>query len=225
MVVKTTLKVDTIKLDSLFNLVGELVVTHSLTNEESSDVSSNNGRTNQNLSQLEKIINDIQDLTMSLRMVPLKQTFQKMSRLVRDIAISSKKNVKLNISGEDTELDKNVIEKVADPLVHILRNSVDHGIESIDDRILANKPEEGHVFLNAFHRGGNIIIEIKDDGKGLVKENILNKALEKGIITEPSTLTEDQIFNLIFAPGFSTAEKITNISGRGVGMDVVKKKH
>ena len=223
-VAKTTLKVDTAKLDALFDLVGELVITHSLINEEiaSLQIQNNNG-TNQNLSQLGKIVKDLQDQTMSLRMVPLKQTFQKMSRLVRDIATGCGKSVKLDISGEDTELDKNVIEKIADPLVHILRNAVDHGIETVEDRISVNKPKEGHVHLNAFHRGGNIVIEIEDDGKGLSKDRILKKAVEKGVISDPSSLNDDQIYNLIFAPGFSTAEKVTNISGRGVGMDVVKR--
>lgn len=220
---KATLKVDTVKLDSLFDLVGELVVTHSLINEEFANLSAQNSSTNQNLSQLGKIVKDLQDQTMSLRMVPLKQTFQKMSRLVRDIASSSGKNVRLDVSGEDTELDKNVIEKIADPLVHILRNAVDHGIESVEDRIKYNKSEEGHIHLNAFHRGGNIVIEIEDDGKGLSRDRIVKKAVEKGIVSNPSSLSDEQIVNLIFAPGFSTAEKVTNISGRGVGMDVVKR--
>lgn len=221
--VKTMLKVDTDKLDSLFDLVGELVVTHSLIEEQFVGGENQNNDASRNLSQLGKIVKDLQDQSMSLRMVPLKQTFQKMSRLVRDIGSSLGKNIKFEVSGEDTELDKTVIEKVADPLVHILRNAVDHGIESNEDRLKANKLKEGHVLLAAFHRGGNIIIEIKDDGKGLSKERILNKAIEKGIISDPASLSDEQIFNLIFAPGFSTAEKITNVSGRGVGMDVVKR--
>ncbi len=222
---KTTLKVDTTKLDSLFDLVGELVVTHSLINEEfiSLQNQNQNSGTNRNLSQLGKIVKDLQDQTMSLRMVPLKQTFQKMTRLVRDVSSGAGKDVKLDISGEDTELDKNVIEKVADPLVHILRNAVDHGVESTEDRVKANKSKTGHVHLDAFHRGGNIVIKITDDGKGLSKDRILKKGIEKGIVSDASSLTDEQIYNLIFAPGFSTAEKITNISGRGVGMDVVKR--
>lgn len=219
---KSTLKVDTSKLDSLFDLVGELVVTHSLINEQFTDSQQDNAA-NRNLSQLGKIVKDLQDETMSLRMVPLKQTFQKMSRLVRDISASSNKSVRFEVSGEETELDKTVIEKVADPLVHILRNSVDHGIESAEERMKTTKPKEGRVHLAAFHRGGNIIIEISDDGKGLSKERILKKGIEKGIVSDPSSLSDEQIFNLIFAPGFSTAEKITNISGKGVGMDVVKR--
>ena len=183
----------------------------------------NNNGTSKNLSQLTKITKDIQDQVMSMRMVTLKQTFQKMSRLVRDVSQRSGKKVKFEISGEETELDKNVIEEIADPLVHILRNSVDHGIESEEDRITKGKPNEGTVSLSAFHRGGSIIIEIKDDGKGLQKERILNKAIDKGLVSNQASMTDNQIYNLIFAPGLSTADKVTNISGRGVGMDVVKK--
>jgi two-component system chemotaxis sensor kinase CheA len=216
-----TVKVDTGKLDNLFDLVGELVIANTLICGEMKSVS-NNG-TSKNLSQLTKITKDIQDQVMSMRMVTLKQTFQKMSRLVRDVSQRSGKKVKFNISGEETELDKNVIEEIADPLVHILRNSVDHGIESEEDRIAKGKSKEGSVTLSAFHRGGNIIIEIKDDGKGLQKERILNKAIDKGLVSNQASMTDNQIYNLIFAPGLSTADKVTNISGRGVGMDVVKK--
>jgi two-component system chemotaxis sensor kinase CheA len=216
-----TVKVDTVKLDNLFDMVGELVITNTLICGEMNSAS-NNG-TSKNLSQLTKITKDIQDQVMSMRMVTLKQTFQKMSRLVRDVSLRSGKNVKLQISGEDTELDKNVIEELADPLVHILRNSIDHGIEAEEGRVAKGKPVEGLVKLSAFHRGGNIIIEIQDDGKGLQKDKILQKAIERGMVTSQSSLTDNQIYNLIFAPGLSTADKVTNISGRGVGMDVVKK--
>ncbi|MBC8552326.1 MAG: chemotaxis protein CheA [Candidatus Brocadiales bacterium] len=216
-----TVKVDTGKLDNLFDLVGELVIANTLICGEMKSV--NNNGTSKNLSQLTKITKDIQDQVMSMRMVTLKQTFQKMSRLVRDVSQRSGKKVKFIISGEETELDKNVIEEIADPLVHILRNSVDHGIESTEDRIAKGKPHEGSVSLSAFHRGGNIVIEIKDDGKGLQKERILQKAIDKGLVSNQSSMTDNQIYNLIFAPGLSTADKVTNISGRGVGMDVVKK--
>jgi two-component system chemotaxis sensor kinase CheA len=216
-----TVKVDTVKLDNLFDLVGELVVTNTLICGEMN--SANNNGTSKNLSQLTKITKDIQDQVMSMRMVTLKQTFQKMSRLVRDVSLRSGKKVRLQISGEDTELDKNVIEELADPLVHILRNSIDHGIEAKEDRVSNGKPVEGLVKLSAFHRGGNIIIEIQDDGKGLQKDKILQKAIERGMVNNQSSLTDNQIYNLIFAPGLSTADKVTNISGRGVGMDVVKK--
>lgn len=216
-----TIKVDTVKLDNLFDMVGELVITNTLICGEM-NLSNNNG-TSKNLSQLTKITKDIQDQVMSMRMVTLKQTFQKMSRLVRDVSLRSGKKVRLQISGEDTELDKNVIEELADPLVHILRNSIDHGIEAEEERVARGKPVEGVVKLSAFHRGGSIIIEIQDDGNGLQKNKILQKAIESGMVNNQSSLTDNQIHNLIFAPGLSTADKVTSISGRGVGMDVVKK--
>lgn len=218
-----TVKVDTQKLDNLVNLVGELVIANALMNEVLGSAGNTNTGANKNVSQLGKIVKDIQDQVMSMRMVPLKATFQKMARLVRDVSIKSGKKVRLELSGEETELDKTVIEEIGDPLVHIIRNSIDHGIESQDERIAKGKPTEGLVRLNAFHKGGNIVIEIEDDGKGLSKEKLLKKAIEKGLIEENASLTDQQIYNLIFAAGFSTADKITDISGRGVGMDVVKK--
>ncbi|MDO8139958.1 MAG: chemotaxis protein CheA [Candidatus Brocadiales bacterium] len=218
-----TVKVDTQKLDNLVNLVGELVIANALMNEVLGSANNTNTSTNKNLSQLSKIVKDIQDQVMSMRMVPLKATFQKMARLVRDVSIKAGKKVRLEVSGEETELDKTVIEEIGDPLVHIIRNSVDHGIEPQDERVAKGKPTEGLVRLNAFHKGGNIVIEIEDDGKGLCKDRILKKAIEKGLVEENASLSDQQIYNLIFAAGFSTAEKITDISGRGVGMDVVKK--
>jgi len=218
-----TVKVDTQKLDNLVNLVGELVIANALMNEVLVNSNNTNTVANKNLSQLSKIVKDMQDQVMSIRMVPLKATFQKMARLVRDVSIKAGKKVRLEVSGEETELDKTVIEEIGDPLVHIIRNSVDHGIEPHDERIAKGKPAEGLVRLNAFHKGGNIVIEIEDDGKGLYKDKLLKKAIEKGLVEEGASLSDQQIYNLIFAAGFSTAEKITDISGRGVGMDVVKK--
>ena len=218
--VSETVKVDIQKIDSLVNLVGELVIANALIKDL---LENTNSTSNKNISHLGKIVKDIQDQVMSIRMVPIKSTFQKMSRLVRDVSKKAGKKVKLEVSGEETELDKSVIETIGDPLVHILRNSVDHGIEPEEERIAAGKPALGHVHLDAFHKGGNILIEIRDDGRGLRKDKLLKKAIEKGIVSENATLTEQQIFGLIFAAGFSTAEKITDISGRGVGMDVVKK--
>lgn len=215
-----TVKVDTYKLDNLVNLVGELVIANALISEATGNTG--NGA-NKNLSHLSKIVKDIQDQVMCMRMVPLKSTFQKMARLVRDVSAKVGKKVRLEISGEDTELDKTVIDEIGDPLVHIIRNSIDHGIEPQEERIAKGKPSDGLVRLNAFHRAGNIVIEIEDDGKGLCKERILKKAVEKGLVEENATLPDQQIYNLIFAAGFSTAEKITDVSGRGVGMDVVKK--
>ncbi len=215
-----TVKVDTQKLDSLVNLVGELVIANALINEF---LGSNANGANKNISHLNKIVKEIQDEVMSMRMVPLKSTFQKMARLVRDVSSKMGKKVHLEISGEDTELDKTVTEEIGDPLVHIIRNSIDHGIEPNEERVAKGKPAEGLVRLDAFHRGGNIVIEIEDDGKGLCKERLLKKAIEKGLIEQNASLSDQQIYNLIFAAGFSTAEKVTDISGRGVGMDVVKK--
>src|SRR3990167_8161669 len=218
-----TVKVDTQKLDNLVNLVGELVIANALMNEVLVSANNTNTSANKNLSQLSKIVKDIQDQVMSMRMVQLKSTFQKMARLVRDVSTKAGKKVRLEVSGEETELDKTVIEEIGDPLVHIIRNSVDHGIEPQDERIAKGKPADGLVRLNAFHKGGNIVIEIEDDGKGLCRDKILKKAIEKGLVEESAPLSDHQIYNLIFAAGFSTAEKITDISGRGVGMDVVKR--
>ena len=217
-----TVKVDTQKLDNLVNLVGELVIANALVNEVLGNTNNTNTSANKNLSHFNKIVKDIQDQVMSMRMVPLKSTFQKMARLVRDVSTKVGKKVRLEVSGEETELDKTVIEEINDPLVHIIRNSVDHGIEPQDERIAKGKPADGLVRLNAFHKGGNIVIEIEDDGKGLCKDKLLKKAIEKGLVEESASLSDQQIYNLIFAAGFSTAEKITDISGRGVGMDVVK---
>lgn len=219
------IKVDTEKIDSLVNLVGELVISQTLISQNPSiiQLTSQGQSVQKDISHLEKITREIQDQVMSMRMLPIKQTFQKMLRVVRDVAKKAGKNAELIISGEDTELDKTVIEEISDPLIHIIRNSVDHGIEPPEERRLKDKPEKGIINLDAFHRGGSIVIEIRDDGRGLSREKILNKAVEKGLIEDSDDLTEQQIYNLIFQPGFSTAETVTDISGRGVGMDVVRR--
>lgn len=216
-----TVRVPINKLDALVNLVGELVISQALISEEISSASENG--ISKDLTCLGKIIKEIQDQVMLLRMVPLKPTFQKMARLVRDLSATSGKKIQLEISGENTELDKTIIEQINDPLVHLIRNAIDHGIESTEERIARNKPETVTIRLNAFYKGGNIIIETSDDGRGLSRDKILKKAIEKGIIDEHAVLTDSQIYNLIFLPGFSTAERVTDISGRGFGMDVVKK--
>lgn len=218
-----TIKVDTEKVDSLVNLVGELVITQTLISQNPSIAHLAGQSIQKDISHLGKITREIQDQVMSMRMVPLRQTFQKMMRVVRDVAKKAGKNVELVIAGEDTELDKTVIDEISDPLIHILRNSVDHGIESPEERREKGKPEKGIINLNAFHKGGNIVIEIKDDGRGLCRDKILHKAMEKGLIDDATEVTEQQIYHLIFQPGFSTAERVTDISGRGVGMDVVRK--
>jgi two-component system chemotaxis sensor kinase CheA len=178
----------------------------------------------QNISHLDKITRELQEMSTSLRMVPLQSTFQKMARLVRDLSKKIGKDVEFLIKGEKTELDKTVVDRIGDPLVHMVRNAIDHGIESSPEKRRENgKPEKGKVSLRAFHKGGSIYIEIEDDGKGLDKNAIFAKAVERGIINETANLSEKEIFSLIFAPGFSTAESVTEVSGRGVGMDVVKK--
>lgn len=216
-------KVDTQKLDSLVDLVGEMVIAQSLIAADK-DLSALQSQTlTRNLAQLGRITNELQRTAMSMRMVPIRSTFQKMTRLVRDTAAKINKQAELVMEGEDTELDRTIVEEISDPLIHMVRNSVDHGIETPEARVARGKPASGTVRLRAFHQGGNIVIEIKDDGAGLNKERLVAKAIEKGIIKEGDQLSDKEIFNLIFAPGFSTAAVITDISGRGVGMDVVRK--
>ena len=168
------------------------------------------------------LVERIRDMTLGLRMVPIGEVFSRFPRVVRDVSKELGKQIELTIFGADAELDKSMVEKIGDPLMHLIRNSMDHGIETIEERIAAGKPEQGTVSLNAYHESGAIIVEVSDDGKGLNPERILRKAIENGLITEEEQLSEDEIFRLILVPGFSTAEKITQLSGRGVGMDVVK---
>ena len=160
---------------------------------------------------------------MSMRMIPLKGTFKKMARLVRDVSRKVGKNVKLVTHGEDTEIDRNMVDVINDPLMHMVRNAVDHGIETAEERAASGKPAAGTVTLSAYHAAGSVVVEIQDDGKGISREVILNKARERGLITDGAALNDREIFNLIFEPGFSTAAEVTDVSGRGVGMDVVKK--
>jgi two-component system chemotaxis sensor kinase CheA len=162
-------------------------------------------------------------LSMSMRMVPIHGVFQKMARLVRDLSRNAEKDVTFATQGEDTELDRSIVDKIADPLVHMVRNSVDHGVEPKAERVAAGKTPTGRVELRAFHQAGNIVIEIEDDGRGLNKDKILKKAIDNGIVEAGQELSDEEIFKLIFHAGLSTAEKITSVSGRGVGMDVVKK--
>jgi two-component system chemotaxis sensor kinase CheA len=216
-------KVDTTKLDALIDLVGELVISESMVVQDPELLKSPSRNLARNLGQLRRITSELQRTAMSLRMVPIKATFQKMTRLVRDLAAKQRKQVQLVFGGEDTELDRNIVEELSDPLVHMIRNSADHGVEMPDVRVAGGKPALGTIHLRAFHQGGNIVIQIQDDGAGLNKERILAKAIEKGLVKPGETLPDKDIFALIFAAGFSTAEKITDISGRGVGMDVVRR--
>jgi two-component system, chemotaxis family, sensor kinase CheA len=216
-------KVDTTKLDNLIDLVGELVIAQSLVVQDA-DLRSLLGQHHaRNLVHLGRITSELQHTAMSLRMVPICATFQRMTRLVRDLAAQSGKLIELRMTGEETELDRNLIEVINDPLIHMIRNAVDHGIEPPAQRLAQHKPAQGIIHLRACHQGGNIVIEITDDGAGLKQERILAKGIEAGLISRDAQPSEHDIFNLIFAPGFSTAEKVTEISGRGVGMDVVRR--
>ncbi len=219
--VDSSIRVDTRKLDFLVDAVGELVIAQSMVSLAEAVIGDE--KLHRNVTQVTKIVRDVQETAMAMRMVPVGHTFQKMRRLVRDVSRKSNKQVDLTITGEETELDKNVIQQISDPLVHMVRNAVDHGIESPEARRAAGKPETGQVWLNAFHQGDSIVIEIKDDGKGLDRDKLIAKGVERGLIAPGDALSDQQAFALILQAGFSTAEQITDISGRGVGMDVVKR--
>lgn len=220
---EATVKVATDRLDNLINMVGELVIAQLMVAQDCIGYSANNPRLGRNMSHLSKITRELQDLSMSMRMVPIQGVFQKMARLARDLARKSGKEIDFQMVGGETELDRNIVEAISDPLVHMVRNAADHGVEGPEDRVKAGKPREGKIMLRAYHQAGNIVIEIVDDGKGLNKTKIRKKAIEAGVITPEQELSEQDIFRLIFHPGLSTADKITDVSGRGVGMDVVRK--
>ena len=217
-----SVKVDTRKLDNMVDMVGELVIVQSIIQQDPA-LRAVDERLTRNLAQLRRITSDLQRNAMAMRMVPIRQTFQKMSRLVRDLSKQSGKQVELQLSGEDTELDRKVVEDINDPLMHMVRNSMDHGLEDAATRAARGKPLVGKLALKAYHQGGNIVIEIQDDGQGLNGERIRAKAIAQGLIDPTAQLDAATIHQLIFRPGFSTAEKITEISGRGVGMDVVRR--
>lgn len=218
-----TVKVDTAKLDVLIDMVGEMIIAQSLVAQDPEIKSLASSRVTRSLAQLARTTKDLQRTAMSLRMVPVGGVFRKMIRVVRDLSQRSGKQIDLILCGEETELDRNIVEEIHDPLLHMIRNSVDHGIEGPDARTAAGKDAIGKITLAAFHQGGNIVIQIKDDGAGLNREKILNKAAALGLGESAATFTDKEILNLIFAPGFSTADEITDISGRGVGMDVVRR--
>ena len=218
-----TVRVNTEKLDSLMDVVGELVIVQSQLIETAREIGNTGTMLQRNVTQLSRITKELQHTAMALRMIPIKPTFQKMERLVRDLARDLGKKVNFTTSGEDTELDRTVVEQIGDPLVHMVRNAMDHGLEPIADRLANGKAEAGSVHLHAYHQGSNIVIELRDDGRGIDPEKIYKKAVEKGVVVAGTVLSRDEIFSLIFAPGFSTAEKVTSVSGRGVGMDVVKR--
>jgi two-component system chemotaxis sensor kinase CheA len=170
-----------------------------------------------------KIVRQLQELSMSMRMVTVQGMFQKMARLVRDLSQKAGKTIEFKTTGEDTELDRTIVDKITDPLIHMMRNSVDHGVEPAQERQNKGKSATGHVFLQAYHQAGSIFIEITDDGRGLNRDKIHAKAVERGLITQGQNVPDDELYKFIFHPGFSTAEKVTDVSGRGVGMDVVRK--
>ncbi|MDH5518511.1 MAG: chemotaxis protein CheA [Gammaproteobacteria bacterium] len=216
-----SVRVDAVKLDELINLVGELVIANSSSfllaeKSENSELMEANSITS-------RLVEEIRDSALRLRMVQIGDTFNRFQRVVRDVSLELGKDIELTINGADTELDKTVVEKISDPLMHLVRNSMDHGIESSDERQRSLKPVVGKLSLSAYHDSGSIVIEVTDDGRGLDKDKLLNKALEKGLVKQGVTLTDAEIYRLIFEAGLSTAKEITNISGRGVGMDVVRR--
>ena len=219
-----SIRVDTGKIDKLINLVGELVITQSMLSDLGSRFEmSQIAVLLERIAQLERNTREIQERVMGIRMLAIGTAFQRFPRLVRDLSTKNGKKIRLVLSGEETELDKTVIESIGDPLTHLVRNSADHGLEPPEERLVAGKSEEGVIRLNAYHEGGNICITVEDDGRGLNKDKILAKAVAQGLILETDKLPDDQIWALVFRPGFSTAEKVTDVSGRGVGMDVVKR--
>jgi len=219
-----TIRVDLERVDRLINAVGELVIQQAMLAQRvyesglarSSDISLG-------LEDLELLTREIQDSVMAIRAQPVKSVFQRMPRLVREVAAMTGKKVKLVTSGEDTEVDKTVVERLSEPITHMLRNAIDHGLESPEEREAAGKPVEGTVKLAALHRSGRIVIEITDDGKGINRQRVRSIAEERGLVTQDQILSDDEVDNLIFLPGFSTAKEVTDVSGRGVGMDVVRR--
>ncbi|CFX66112.1 Signal transduction histidine kinase, core [Syntrophomonas zehnderi OL-4] len=222
--IKQTVRVDIDRLDNLMNLVGELVMhkgrleqigaTHKVTD------------LNETIEQIDRISTDLQSVVMKVRMVPIEQVFNRFPRMVRDLAKELDKEVDFLIEGKETELDRTVIDEIGDPLVHLLRNALDHGLESSSERVAKGKPRQGNLILRARHEGNNVYIEVEDDGAGIDQDKVIGKALEKGLITakEAENLTREESINLLFLPGFSTANNVTDVSGRGVGLDVVKTK-
>jgi len=223
-VVSQSIRVELDKVDRLVNMVGELVITQAMLREQGGQLLVEQyPNLVQGIEELSRHIRDLQESVMAIRAQPVKSVFSRMPRLVRELTASLGKKARLVMTGEETEVDKTVTERIGDPLMHMIRNSVDHGLELPEARLKAGKQEEGIIHLSAFHRGGRILIEIEDDGAGINGEIVLKKAIEKGLVSPEANLSDEEINNLIFMPGFSTAENVTNVSGRGVGMDVVRK--
>jgi two-component system chemotaxis sensor kinase CheA len=221
--VEAWMRVRTDRLDRLVDTIGELVIAHSMIAQDGTVTSSGNEVFGRKVTHASKIVRELQDLSISMRMVPLKGTVQKLARVVRDAAAKSGKQIEFATDGEETEIDRNMVELIADPLVHMIRNAVDHGIELPADREAAGKPRRGTIHVSARHAGGSVVITLTDDGRGLDRAKILDKAIEKGLVESDRGLNDRDLLELIFAPGFSTADKVTDLSGRGVGMDVVRR--
>lgn len=220
---KKEIRIDTDKLDILLDMVGELVIAESLVTQHPELKRLHLESFDKAASHLHKIVKSLQDLSLRLRMVPIEGVFMKMSRLIRDLSHKFNKKINFEVSGADTDVDKNVLENIIDPLIHILRNSVDHGIETSEERLKKGKSETGKILLEALNVGNDVWIKIQDDGRGLDKKKIVQKAIEKKIIEEGREVSDSELVDLIFSPGFSTASQVTDISGRGVGLDIVKK--
>jgi two-component system chemotaxis sensor kinase CheA len=220
---KQTIRVDLDKVDRLVNLVGELVITQAMLSQRLTDCSTKNSTAGAGLGELEHLLRELQEAVMAIRTQPVKSVFQRMPRLVRETAAQTGKEARLLIEGETTEVDKTVIERLGEPLTHMIRNAIDHGLETPEERVAAGKPAEGTVKLSAEHRGGRIIIEVSDDGRGIDRARVRKKAIERGLISPSANLSDEEIDNMIFLPGFTTANQVSNISGRGVGLDVVRR--
>ena len=216
-------RVDIYKLDQLVDMMGELVIVQNTLMDNTAISNNSDEKLQRNVTQLKRITNQLRDLSTSLRMVPVKEIFQKMQRVVRDLSRKSEKDIALEIYGESTEIDRSIADELYEPLVHIIRNNCDHGIETPEERINSGKSRAGTIVLNAYHRGGRVVIEVSDDGKGIDFEAIRKKAIERNLVKSNEQVSQQRLLDIIFNPNFSTSKKVTNISGRGVGLDVVKR--
>ena len=228
-VVNRTVRVDIEKLDNLMNLVSELIIAKNSLISATAAVEDNkgdNGSVNEQIEYLESVTTNLHESVMKVRMVPIESVVAKFPRMIRDLSKKLNKKMELYMTGEDTELDRTVVDEIGDPLMHMLRNSADHGLEPNDVRVANGKPEVGSIFLDAYQDGNNVVIEVRDDGGGINVEAVRNKAIERGTVTpeQAETMTEKEIIDLLFLPSFSTAKKVSDVSGRGVGLDVVKSK-
>jgi two-component system chemotaxis sensor kinase CheA len=218
-----SVKVDTRKLDALIDLVGELAIVESMVQEDRDLRTRGGERLQRNLAQLHRITSDLQRGAIAMRLVPIRQTFQRMARVVRDFSVKAGKPVTLTVTGEEIEVDRHIAEELADPLMHMLRNGVDHGIEDSAARVQAGKAPEGRLSLHAFHQGPNVVIRVADDGRGLDEDKLRRKAIERGLLAPSDAPTAAELHELVFQPGISTADLVTEMSGRGIGMDVVRR--